>query len=335
MTEELSERVETVYADVFHYPLILALLLLVVQTFVSLASRKLATGAVLLAVLGLSGCDRFEDAVFSRYSPDVDEALANIASHDAGDAHAGLAEYLSTGKCTGGEIGTPDTLRQFPNAAYDLGLALFDLSERFGGKLGQPPSNDPNAAAVLAKRSREVDCALRVTRLVAFTETNPIELRAKAFFLSGNLEFLRHDYGNAVSSYDDALRLIPGGLTADPNSDLAADAAFNRAIALRLQEEEEKNKPKRPDGGANSGDRDQNTDDKNDDQKDKQDDEEKRDENQQKDQEDTDTDKTQADKPQRDQKDGQGQQEHSKDDAQQDPPKPEPSTRGSTAPQQN
>lgn len=334
MTEELSERVETVYADVFHYPLILALLLLVVETFVSLASRRLEVGAVLLVLLGLSGCDRFEDTVFSRYSPDVDEALANIASHDAGDAHAGLAEYLNTGKCKAGEIGTPETLRQFPNAAYDLGLALFDLSERFGGKLGQPPSNDPNAAAVLAKRSREVDCALRVTRLVAFTEANPVELRAKAFFLSGNLEFLRHDYGNAVSSYDDALRLIPGGLAADLQLDFAADAAFNRAIALRLQEEEEKNKPKPPDGGANNGDQDQNNDDK----KDEQENEKKKDDEQQKDKENEDEgNEDEQNKDQQEQKDGQDQQEQSKDDAEQDPsqPQPEPSAQASNNPQQN
>jgi Ca-activated chloride channel family protein len=250
MTEELSERVETVYADVFHYPLLLALLLLLMETFVSLAPRRLLPVAALFATLSLAGCERVDSALFTRYSPDVDEALGNLASHDAGDAHTILAEYLSTGKCKAGDIGTPESLRERPNAAYDLGLALFELGERFGGKLGErPPSpSDQNAAAALAKRSQEVDCALRITRLVAFAENNPVALRAKAFFLSGNLEFLRHDYPNAVTSYDDALRLIPGGL-ADPLMAFAADAAFNRALALRLAEEEEKNKPKPPDAG--------------------------------------------------------------------------------------
>jgi Ca-activated chloride channel family protein len=337
MTEELSERVETVYADVFHYPLILALLLLMVETFVPLASRGLKWGAALVALLGLGGCDRLDDALFMRYSPDVDDALANIASHDAGDAHAGLAEYLSTGRCKAGEIGTPDSLRELPQAAYDLGLALFELGERFGGKLGEPPKgNDPNAAALLAKRSREVDCALRVTRLVAFADANPIELRAKAFFLSGNLEFLRHDYKNAVSSYDDALRLIPGGLAADPQLDFGADAAFNRAIALRLEEEEEKNKPKPPDagpqppqdGGANSGDED-NEDQKQDDKKDqeqKEKEEEKKDEEKKGDQDkDKDKDKDQQEQSKDDQK-----QDQSKDE-----PKPEPSAQASNGTQHN
>jgi Ca-activated chloride channel family protein len=40
MTEELAERVETVYSDVFHYPLSLALLLLVAEAFIPLAPRR-------------------------------------------------------------------------------------------------------------------------------------------------------------------------------------------------------------------------------------------------------------------------------------------------------
>lgn len=334
MTEELSERVETVYADVFHYPLILALLLLLAETFVPLAARRLKLGAALLALLSLLsvGCEDVDSALFTRYSPDVDDALADLGSHDAGDAHTALAEYLSTGKCKAGEIGTPESLRERPNAAYDLGLALFDLSERFGGKLGQgtPPGNDPNAAAVLAKRSQEVDCALRVTRVVAHAEHNSIDLRAKAFFLSGNLEFLRHDYKNAVTSYDDALRLVPGGLGA-PDSDFAADAAFNRAIALRMAEEEEKNKPKPPDagpqspqdGGTNTGDDQKSGDQKQGDQKQ---DDQKQDDQKQDQQDKQNQDDKQGqdqDQKQQDQKDQQSQDQPG-DQQQGDQPKPEP-----------
>lgn len=332
MTEELSERVETVYADVFHYPLILALLLLIAETFVPLAARKLKLGAALLALLSLLsvGCEDVDSALFTRYSPDVDDALAELGSHDAGDAHTALAEYLSTGKCKAGEIGTPESLRERPNAAYDLGLALFDLSERFGGKLGQgtPPGNDPNAAAALAKRSQEVDCALRVTRVVAHAENNSVELRAKAFFLSGNLEFLRHDYKNAVTSYDDALRLIPGGLAA-ADVDFAADAAFNRAIALRMADEEEKNKPKPPDagpqppqdGGTNTGDDQKSGEKKQDDQKQDQD-QEKQDQ-EKKDEQNQDDKGQNQDQQKQDQKD-QESQDQAGDQKQPNQPKPEP-----------
>jgi Ca-activated chloride channel homolog len=266
MTEELSERVETVYADVFHYPLILALVLLLVETFVPLARVRAKekgalstvgnTGVTLLILLSMNGCSKVDEHVFTRYSPDVDQAVANLESKDAGDAHQGLSSYLSTGKCKAGEIGTPQSLRERPFAAYDLGLALFDLAERFGGRLGEPPpkQDDPNAAATLSRRSQEVDCALRITRLIAHDNTTELILRAKAFFLSGNLELLRHDYKNAVESYDEALRLMPGGVltrgtTNSEEPDFGADAAFNRALALKLAEEQEKNKPKPPDAG--------------------------------------------------------------------------------------
>lgn len=278
MTEELSERVETVYADVFHYPLLLALLLLLVETFVPLtpggakgnaASRRASTlGAALLLLLAVNGCAKAEERVFSRYSPDVDEAIANIDSHDAGDAHRILSNYLNTGKCQAGEIGTPQTLRERPHAAYDLALALFDLAERFGGRMGEPPAdpNDPNTAPTLAKRSQEVDCGLRIARLIAHDSATALDLRAKAFFLSGNLEFLRHDYKNAVESYNEALRLVPGGVLNQGNPaarepDFGADTAFNRALALKLAEEQEKNKPKPPDAGPPQPDAGQNSDD--------------------------------------------------------------------------
>lgn len=278
MTEELSERVETVYADVFHYPLLLALFLLLVETFVPLtpggaqsnaASRKASKlSAATLLLLMVNGCAKVEERAFSRYSPDVDEAIGNIDSHDAGDAHRILSNYLSTGRCKGGEIGTPQTLRERPYAAYDLGLALFDLAERFGGRLGEPPADpkDPNTAPALAKRSQEVDCGLRITRLVAHDTTTPLDLRAKAFFLSGNLEFLRHDYKNAIESYNEALRLVPGGVLNQGNPaaqepDFGADTAFNRALALKLAEEQEKNQPKPPDAGPPQPDAGQNSDD--------------------------------------------------------------------------
>src|SRR5690606_18430192 len=43
MTEELSERVETVYADIFHYPLALGLVLLLLEAFVPAALRRAET----------------------------------------------------------------------------------------------------------------------------------------------------------------------------------------------------------------------------------------------------------------------------------------------------
>jgi hypothetical protein len=65
-----------------------------------------------------------------------------------------------------------------------------------------------------------------------------IELRARAQYLAGNLEFLRAAYTEAVRHYDEALKLIPG--LVEGGDTVGQDAAWNRAIALQRIEEEKK-----------------------------------------------------------------------------------------------
>jgi hypothetical protein len=135
-------------------------------------------------------------------------------------------------------------VRQRPNAAFDLGLGLFKIAEKFGQRFDEePPLRDggltPAEEGDLAKRSAEVECALRIVRLTAGDATVPIDLRARAFYLAGNLEFLRHDYKQAVVSYDASLKLVPG-LPEDAGDGIGRDAAYNRAIALRRIEESER-----------------------------------------------------------------------------------------------
>jgi Ca-activated chloride channel family protein len=306
MSEELSEKVETVYADVYAYPLALALLLLLVETAVPEAparkqatlvplppakrrSRKkraasaVATGLLSAFLLssGVSGCERAND-LFMRNAPEVNEAITALDAGDAGAAVPLLQEYLSTGKCDNGSIGTPDSIRSRPNAAFDLGLGLFSIAEKFGRRFGEdPPPSDagpsPEEEAALAKRSAEIDCALRIVRLVGPDPSQPIDLRARALYLAGNLEFLRRDYRTAVQSYDLALKLVPG-LPDDAGVDgIGRDAAYNRAIAQRRIEDQERDasppdaspdadpdaEPEKPDAGQDEPDAgDQNQDDK-------------------------------------------------------------------------
>src|SRR5262249_343681 len=92
------------------------------------------------------------------------------------------------------------------------------------------------------QRSEEVDCALRVVRIVANDPASSVELRTKAEYLTGNLEFLRGNYKEAVSAYDAALKLLPARKE-DGEASIGARAAWNRAIALRRIEDEEKKKP--------------------------------------------------------------------------------------------
>lgn len=280
MTEELSERVETVYADVYAYPLALALLLLVAETLIAEAPGRRrpktppppppqkkrerrrragttaagAAAAALFPVL-LVGCERMND-LFVRDAPAVNDAIEAMDAGDAGAAVSLLEEYLSTGKCENGNIGTPENVRSRPNAAFDLGLGLFKIAERYGKRFEDEPTPrdgglPPNEEAELAKRSAEVECALRIVRLTAGDQTVPIDLRARAFYLAGNLEFLRHSYKDAVASYDASLRLVPG-LPEDAGDGIGRDAAYNRAIAQRRIEESERDAGP-PDASPDSG----------------------------------------------------------------------------------
>jgi Ca-activated chloride channel family protein len=283
MTEELSERVETVYADVYFYPLALALLLLVCEVFVNetkprarpallpppsprkkrrrkraLGAAGVASGAA-LAVLAAVACSRERSSLFERNAPAVVSAIEALDAGDAGAAVNLLEQYLSTGKCEKGEIGTPDPVRERPNASFDLGIGLFRIAERFGQRFGEEPvvhdgGPSPEEKQLAEQRAAEVDCALRIVRLLTSEMAQPAEFRARALYLAGNLEFLRGDYRTAVKSYDSALKVIPG-LAVDAGDSIGRDAAHNRAIALRRIQEEEQRKPDAgpPDAGPDSG----------------------------------------------------------------------------------
>src|SRR5512146_1765574 len=128
-----------------------------------------------------------------------------------------------------------------PNASFDLGLTLFRLAEKFGGRLGEDAKPAPGAPPQPSEGAvgEDVDCALRLVRIVANDDATPIDLRAKAEYLTGNLEFLREKYEDAVTAYDSALKLLPGPAKTDEKDDsIGGRAAWNRAIALRRLEDE-------------------------------------------------------------------------------------------------
>jgi len=162
VTEELSEKVETVYADVYMYPLALALCLVLVESFVNEAARRskpsavpppkktrrvgkkrlkkaaaAASAGLLLSLAFVAACGKSTDPLFERHAPSVDQAISAYDAGDAGSAVSLLESYLATGKCENGEIGTPDPVRERPNASFDLGLGLFKLAERFGRRFGE------------------------------------------------------------------------------------------------------------------------------------------------------------------------------------------------------
>jgi hypothetical protein len=197
-----------------------------------------------LAVLGVLTCVTFAACAwdpsrpFDRDAPQVKQALVALDAGEAGAASSVLEDYLSTGDCKDGIIGTPDLLKKRPDGTFDLGLALFRLGEQYGRRFGDEESNEGVTEALRSKRHAEIECARRVVQAIAEDDTVPGDLRARAHYLSGNLAFLDGDYKDAVEAYDRTLVLVPG----DPDSgdSLGRDAAYNRAIALRRIEDDKK-----------------------------------------------------------------------------------------------
>lgn len=208
----------------------------------------------LVAVAAAGGCGWEPSRPFDRHAPAVDEAIAALDAGEAGAAAKLLESYLGTGECKEGSIGVPDSVRDRHNAGFDLGLALFHMAERFGARFGEEevttdagPTPEQQTQAQL--RSDQVECALRLLQAIATARDIAPELVARTRYLEGNLQFLRGDYRAAVAAYDEALKIIPG-LTGDAGDGIGRDAAWNRAIALRRIEEEEK----RNDAGADAPD---------------------------------------------------------------------------------
>jgi hypothetical protein len=228
------------------------------RTKAAAAARTNASLAALLPLLvwllpcwaafSLSACDSAAvDRVFTRQAPDVDRAIDAFSEHDAGAAAERLTDYLGTGPCKDGAIGGSN-LGDRPQATFDLGLALFRIAERYGGRFGEDPGRTQDNPSKLAQRSAEVACAISVLEQVVGRRNLSVELRAQANYLLGNLEFLRREYRAAVADYDRAIELIPG--EESPTAEgIGRDAAHNRAIALRRAEEDKPKPPHHPDAG--------------------------------------------------------------------------------------
>jgi hypothetical protein len=196
-------------------------------------------GAAFAAGAGCNGWDPRRP--FEHNAPEVDEALHELDGGHPRPAQEALERYLGTGPCSAdGGMGLPPSIRQKPNGTFDLGLALFYLGEQFGQRFGDEERSDGGSRheqALAQRRALEVGCALVVVRAIAADPQVPIELRARAYYLAGNLEFLLQKYQEAVKEYDLALALVPG-LLGDAGDSIGRDAAWNRAIALRRQEDQ-------------------------------------------------------------------------------------------------
>jgi tetratricopeptide (TPR) repeat protein len=223
-------------------------------------------GAVTLASALVVACGWDPSRPFEREAPQVREAIGVLDGGDARVASSLLEEYLATGACKEGSLGTPPRVRERSNGTFDLGLALFQVAERFGRRFGDEEidagDEDPSLKAL---RNEQIDCGLKLMRAVATDSAQPVDLRARARYLEGNLLFLEKAYEEAVRAYDAALELAPGmhdsgpltvveaGRTYTPDL-VGRDAAWNRAIALRrIEDKKDAGNDAGNDGGSDSG----------------------------------------------------------------------------------
>ena len=275
MTEELAEHVETIYADVYFYPLGAALVLLVAEVFLPESGRRRSgtgtgtgtrTGdrqaragvkvAGLLGALagaGAGGVLRGRSSARRRRS----RAPSSRSTRAMRALRRGCWRSTSRPDRARKEASAfPEKVRDRPYASLDLGIALFHMGERFGRRFGEEERGGeagptPEEQALAELRNTEVECALRVVLAIAGETDVPLDLRARAHYLAGNLEFLRKGYEEAVRHYDESLKLIPG--IVDGGDTIGQDAAWNRAIALFRIEEEKKRDAGAPDGSGETG----------------------------------------------------------------------------------
>jgi hypothetical protein len=215
----------------------------------------LAAGVGLFASLVLSqaACGWDPSRPFDRNSPVVNEAIAELDGGDAGSATAILTEYLSTGACSEGSIGTPLLVRARANGGVDLGLSLFKVAEGYGQRFGDEEKDSGLSEAARAARGGDIECARKIVKAIAEDDNVSVELRGRARYIEGNLLFLDAKYKDSVKVYDEALTLTPGMV--DAGEQVGRDAAWNRAIALRRIEDQKDASP--PDASSQDASNDQ------------------------------------------------------------------------------
>ena len=191
--------------------------------------------ALTFASIALGACHWDPSKPFDRNAPEVDHAIVALDAGEAGAAASLLEDYLVTGECKEGSIGTPPLVKKRPNGTFDLGLSLFKMAEAFGQRFGDEELDGGAGDEQKQARSAQIGCALNVVQAIAGDESQPIDLRLHARYLEGNLHFLGGDYEEAVSAYDKALTLAPG--LVDAGDAVSRDAAWNRAIAQRRIED--------------------------------------------------------------------------------------------------
>ena len=204
--------------------------------------RELRAALLGFGLVAAVACDFDARKPFERWSPEVDRAIGELDAGKPEAATGRLAPYVAASGCDGGAmavLGAGDA----GNATFDLALGLFKLAEAYGRRFEDPvivhdggPTPEEKQLALL--RGDQIDCA-RASLDAILAHPLPPELEARARYLRGNLAFLDRSWQPAIDDYDKALKIIPG-LPPDAGDAIGADAAWNRALALRHKDEDDK-----------------------------------------------------------------------------------------------
>jgi hypothetical protein len=164
-------------------------------------SRALAL-SLLAGCVVVAACGWDPSRPFEREAPQVNVAIGALDGGDARAATATLEDYLSTGECKEGSIGAPELVRKRPNGSFDLGLSLFKMGESYGRRFGEEELDAGGDEKARALRGAQIACALRVVEAISGDESVPLDVRARARYLEGNLNFRDGHYEEAVHAYD-------------------------------------------------------------------------------------------------------------------------------------
>lgn len=203
-------------------------------------------GALGQGVMGF-GCSGWDPKKpFERENPEVNRALDMVEDGHFENAEEVLTQYLKIDGCKEAKINLPKDLAQRADGTFDLGLVLFHLAEQFGERFGDEKKLLEKIDAgegleqlqeTAQKRNNQVECGLIVALGIAKDSRVPAELRARAYYLAGNLNFLRMEYDKAIVAYEESLKLVPGVPEEAGGDAIGRDASWNRAVALRRLEE--------------------------------------------------------------------------------------------------
>ena len=201
----------------------------------------------------LTGCGWNPSQPFERKAPEVERALLALDAGEAGTPRRSSrgtsrpdpAETAASGIRQVATDHPSASLRPRPQPLSDWANATAFASAKRRLRTDAGPT--PEEQALAEQRTRKSSARSGRCSRSPRTTRVPIDLRARAHYLAGNLEFLRGQYEEAVRHYDEALKLVPG-VAGRRRSGRQGRRVEPRHRAQRIEDEKKKDGAGAPDG---------------------------------------------------------------------------------------